>query len=363
MLSSLRLQRWLWLLPAFCALSLQGQTPGPKADPRQLLIDHTVQLLRDTGQGAAADRFLDGVKRGSFTFGNTGKPNAETNTLTGSIVFSQKFLDSGVVGRDTAPKVIRRIVFDMAATIEHEFRHVDQGWQRWDAAVIKESLGGGNECETEGWSTGFNTYLKIVALYRQRCEALAAKNPGSRELAVAAYELSEACGAFVAYRNSYFEEGFDKAYGPIFVAGFDGGQVPLAKMLTELARINSLAKDWIKASANATGDEKPYQNKAAPPPAPTADLAKSPGKYTGRCTWQNGDISRLVLVVGSKRVEFSYPQLAPVSWDQATGKFAFEDDNGFRFRGQLDGLGNLSGTIHSGPPTDEKQEGIFSAHK
>lgn len=190
--------------------------------------------LGDAKAQSAMARLEAAVKAKKITFGEVpDNDNAISDPSTQQITINSRYIAQVNDSKDDA--LVSRA--DLAATIIHEFRHLDQSSYKTTGAKLSQMLGLGNRAEREAWGESFNALTNWILLTHKK---LRNSNASARERAWIAKELGYLCDTWIVTRNSYNVDN----YGAMSIDNPDnpeGPRVPLEDAFACIEKIKDYA--------------------------------------------------------------------------------------------------------------------------
>jgi len=226
----------LFLLPAIG----QAQTLSPdeeKAINHALSFYKKMAALGDAKAQSAMARLEAALKAKKIKFGEVpDNANAIADPATQEITINSRYIAQVNDSKDDA--LITRA--DLAATIIHEFRHLDQSSYKTTGATLSEMFGLGNRAEREAWGESFDTLTNWILLTQKKLR----NSKSSRERAWIAKELGYLCDTWIVTRNSYRVD----RYGLIDINDPENPEGPRIPLENAFASIEKL-KDYATSQA------------------------------------------------------------------------------------------------------------------
>lgn len=186
-----------------------------------------------------ADRLQKAVREKKLSFGQVpDNDNAIADPLTGKIVLKETFVREVNSGADEA----LTDKAELAATVAHEFEHLDQYSLYIVASKASQKAGKGNPAEQEAWNKGFDRMAGWIAQMKKELDRQQKDKERFRDQAWTAKQLRFLCNAWGTYRNSYAVK--RKDYGEILVinpADPTGKRVPMDVALADVEELRNEA--------------------------------------------------------------------------------------------------------------------------
>jgi len=236
---------------SLCPATSTAQTVSPE---EQKAVNHVLSLYKkmaaigDPKARDAMSRFENAVKEGKITFGPVpDNDNAISDPATGTITINRRFLEAVNSPKDDA--LVSQA--DLAATIIHEFRHLDQGSYKTFGSAVTQCVGLGNRAEQEAWREGLDALTRWILLTNKQ---LKESKASAREKAWIAKELSFLCDSWIVTRNSYDVQ----RYGALEVNDPDNPEGPKVPLESAFAVIENIKKHALDQAAIASQITQPF---------------------------------------------------------------------------------------------------------
>lgn len=236
---------------SLCSATGTAQMRSPE---EQTAVNHVLSFykkmsaLGDPKAKEAMSRFENALKEGKITFGPVpDNDNAISDPATGTITINTRFIEAINSTKDDA--YVSRA--DLAATIIHEFRHLDQGSYKTFGAAVSQVVGLGNRAEREAWREGLDALTSWILLTNKQ---LKESKASAREKAWIAKELKFLCDSWIVTCNSYNVE----LYGALQVSDPDHPEGPQVPLENAFAAIEKLRRHAIDQAAIASQTTQPF---------------------------------------------------------------------------------------------------------